>query len=112
MLLLHCATDPHAIYSHYLAEILRLEGFADYAEGELAHLDTAMLAAHDLVLLPRATLTTAQVEQLTHYVHQGGKLIASLPSPNLARQFGLQALYRGIEAGYLHLNGAAAVNQG
>ena len=28
MLLIHNAADAHSIYSHYLAEILRLEGFS------------------------------------------------------------------------------------
>lgn len=58
------------------------------------------------------TPTASQVELLTHYVHQGGKLIAFLPAPSLVHKFGLQAQYRGIEDGYLHLESSASINQG
>lgn len=112
MLLIHCTTEPHAIYSHYLAEILRLEGFVDYAEAELTTIDAATLLAHDLVLLPRCTPTNEQVDLLTHYVRQGGKLIAFLPAATLVNQFGLQARHRAIQNGYLHTNATSVVNQG
>lgn len=112
MHLLHCSNDPRSRYSHYFAEILRSEGFVDFAEAELEAVNFEQLAAHDLVLLPRLTPTGTQVEQLTHYVRQGGALIACLPAPILTRQFGLQARYRGLEDGYLHLDSSAAINQG
>jgi len=45
MLLIHAVTDPHSTYSHYLAEILRSEGFVDFAEADLSTLDPATTSA-------------------------------------------------------------------
>ena len=102
MLLIHAAQDPHARYSHYLAELLRLEGFVDFAEADLAAVDDSLLAHHDLVILPRMTPTVAQVEQVATYVEQGGKLIAFLPDAQVLRRFGLEPAWRGVVGGYLH----------
>lgn len=102
MLLIHAAQDPHARYSHYLAELLRLEGFVDFAEAEWTAVDESLLASHDLLLLPRLTPTVAQVEQLATYVEQGGKLITFLPDAQVLRRFGLEPAWRGLVGGYLH----------
>ncbi|NJN82739.1 MAG: hypothetical protein HC802_10990 [Caldilineaceae bacterium] len=112
MLLIHNSADPHARYSHYLAEILRLEGFMDADEADYEKVNATTLSAHDLVILPRLTPTMGQAEALLDYLVQGGSLIAFLPAPNLARRLGLQVLYRGIEAGYLHLDSAEPLNRG
>ncbi|MEZ4867400.1 MAG: hypothetical protein R3C14_39105 [Caldilineaceae bacterium] len=112
MLLIHAKNDRHSIYSHYLAEILRLEGFADFAEAELTALDAAALAQHDLVILPRCATTAGQAEQLQHYVIQGGRLIAFLPDPYLARRFGLTPTWRGIDNGWLHAAKTLPIWQG
>jgi hypothetical protein len=103
MLVLHARGDRHSRYSRYLIELLRLEGFADYAEGELAHVRAETLADHDLVLLPRVATTLAQVQLLTEYVRNGGKLLAFHPDPGLAQHFGLRPTQRGIVGGYLQI---------
>ena len=36
MLLLHIAAEARSRYSHYLGEILRMEGFVDFAECDLS----------------------------------------------------------------------------
>lgn len=102
MLLIHAAQDPHARYSHYLAELLRLEGFVDFVEAEWAAVDERLLASHDLVLLPRLTPTVAQVAQLAAYVEQGGQLVAFLPDAQVLRRFGLEPAWRGLVGAYLH----------
>jgi hypothetical protein len=112
MLVLHAQADRHSRYSHYLVEILRLEGFADYAEADLAHLRAETLADHDLVLLPRVATTLAQAQLLADYVRNGGKLIAFHPDSGLVQQFGLRPTQRGIVDGYLHIASRQALVAG
>ena len=103
MLVLHARGDRHSRYSRYLVELLRLEGFVDYVEADLAHVRATTLAEHELVLLPRVATTLAQAELLAEYVRDGGRLIAFQPDTGLARHFGLRPTHRGIAAGYLHI---------
>lgn len=110
MLLLHAAADPRSRYSHYLAEILRVEGFADFAEADLSSLDEALLGAHDLLILPRVALSLAQMNLIVDYVRQGGHLLALLPDTQLAERLGLRPRYRGIDDGYLRVDPAQALD--
>lgn len=103
MLILHAQGDRHSRYSRYLVELLRLEGFADYAEADLAHLRADTLREHDLAILPRVATTLAQADLLTRYVRDGGKLIAFQPDAALAQRLGLQPTHRGVVDGYLHV---------
>ena len=112
MLLIHHQPDPHCIYSHYLTALLRSEGFVDFVEAELATLNETILDQHDLVLLPRLTPTQAQTELLTHYVVQGGRLLALLPATNLVERLGLNATFRGLNGGYLQLTDSEPIVQG
>jgi hypothetical protein len=112
MLLIHSSTDPHNTYSHYLAEILRGEGFVDYDEADLTDLDRTDLSRHDLLLLSRLTPTLAQTEMLTDYVAEGGRLIAFLPDRHLVSRLGMTPTFRGIDNGYLHVDPAQPILQG
>lgn len=112
MLLLHAKHDPHSRYSHYLAEILRLEGFVDFAELELAGVDAETLARHDLVILPRVSLTQAQAELVQPYLAAGGRLIAMMPDANFSRRCGLNPTWRAIDGGWLQINTAQAAVAG
>lgn len=103
MLVLHAHGDRHSRYSRYLVELLRLEGFVDYAEADLEHVRVGTLAEHDLVLLPRVGTTLAQADLLVDYVRTGGNLIAFHPDPGLSQRFGLHPTHRGIADGYLHI---------
>ena len=76
MLLLHAQNDSHSRYSAYLAEILRLEGFADFAELDIEEIKAKTLAQQDLVILPRLSTSAAEAELLYNYVAQGGRLLA------------------------------------
>ena len=73
MLVLHAREERHSRYSRYLVELLRLEGFADYAEADLSHLRVETLADHDLVILPRVATTLTQAKLLVDYVRNGVK---------------------------------------
>jgi len=107
MLLIHASRDPHARYSHYLAEILRAEGFCDFAEADLAQCDAAQLAQHDLVVLPRCIPQRAQTDLLIDYVLRGvGKLIALMPDERLISGLGLSPTYKAIRNGELQIDTA------
>ena len=102
MLLLHAQNDSHSRYNAYLAEILRLEGFADFAELDIEEIKAKTLASQDLVILPRLSTSAAEAELLYNYVVQGGRLLAFLPDAHLARRFGVTPNWRGIDNGWLH----------
>ena len=104
MLLFHNAGEARSRYSYYLAEILRMEGFVDFAEDDISALDGNLLAQHDLVILPRTALSRAQMGQLLDYVQDGGRLIAFQPEPQLTEELGLRPSYRGLDGGLLHIN--------
>jgi hypothetical protein len=110
MLLIHAAADPRSRYSHYLAEILRLEGFADFGEVDLSALDEALLGEHELLILPRVALSLSQMNLLVDYVQQGGHLLALLPDSHLVARLGLRPRYRGIDDGYLHVDPSQALH--
>ncbi len=101
MLLVHSPTDEHARYSRYLAEILRMEGFADFEEAELPSLGAPELARYDLVVLPRLTTTVAQADALEAYVGGGGRLIVFFPDDQLARRLGMVPAHLAAGSGYL-----------
>ena len=104
MLLFHHVGEARSRYSRYLAEILRMEGFVDFAEEDLSALEGSLLARHDLVILPRAALSRAQAGQLVDYVRHGGRLIAFQPEPQLSEGLGLRPTYRGLDGGLLHID--------
>ncbi|MCY3711556.1 MAG: hypothetical protein OXG26_21930 [Caldilineaceae bacterium] len=96
MLLFHNAGEARSRYSYYLAEILRMEGFVDFSEEDISALDGDLLARHELIVLPRAALSRAQIGQLVDYVQDGGRLIAFQPEPQLTEELGLCPVYRGL----------------
>ncbi|MFN8489464.1 MAG: hypothetical protein U0350_17915 [Caldilineaceae bacterium] len=112
MLLLHTQNDAHSRYSAYLAEILRLEGFADFAELDIEEIKAKTLTQQDLVILPRLSTRAAEAELFYNYVAQGGHLLAFLPDAHLAQRFGVTANWRGIDNGWLHPQGVELVLQG
>ena len=104
MLLIHNAGEARSRYSYYLAEILRMEGFVDFTEDDLSVLTGDLLAQHDLVILPRAALSRAQIGRLLDYVREGGRLIAFQPEPQLTEELGLRPSFRGLDRGLLHID--------
>lgn len=95
MLIIHLPSDPLSRYSHFLAEILRGEGYADLTSSTFEQLNAEELARHDLVCLPRSALTWQQIDLLTNYVARGGTLVAFQPDYQLIRRFGLEPTFGG-----------------
>jgi flagellar hook capping protein FlgD len=110
-------------FSSYDAEILRNEGFNDFAVVDVSGM-AAQLAGHDTVVLAQSALTDAQVLALTNWVQDGGNLIAMRPDKKLAPLLGLtdaddtvsngnlvidttQAPGSGLTSGLLQFHGAA-----
>lgn len=110
MLLVHASTDPHSTYSRYLAEILRMEGFADFDEADLASLNGDGLSGHDLVIMPRLTTTVAQAGMLAAYLEHGGKLLAFQPDDQIVRRLGIIPTFHAIASGYLHRRACAELD--
>jgi hypothetical protein len=85
ILLVTTSADP---FSSYDSEILRNEGFNDFAVADVSDF-TTHLAGHDTVVLAKTALTDAQVTELTNWVNAGGNLIALRPDKKLAPLLGL-----------------------
>jgi hypothetical protein len=85
ILVVTSSSDP---FSSYDTEILRNEGFNDFAVTDVTGM-AAQLAGHDTVVLARASLNDVQVTALTAWVQGGGNLIAMRPDKKLAPLLGL-----------------------
>ena len=106
-----CSPPPAfcATYERYYAEILRTEGFNEFAVADLSTVTATSLADYDVVILASTPLTSAQVGMFASWVNSGGNLIAMRPDPQLATLLGLTATGTTLSDAYLldrHLAGA------
>jgi hypothetical protein len=85
ILLVTSSADP---FGSYNGEILRNEGFNDFAVVDVSDM-AAKLAGHDTVILAQTALSDAQVTALSTWVQGGGTLIAMRPDKKLAPLLGL-----------------------
>jgi hypothetical protein len=76
-------------FSQYYAEILRNEGFNEFAVKDVSHLDAETLDKYDLVLLGEIPVDERRVRLLEDWVRGGGNLIAMRPEKRVAEAFGL-----------------------
>jgi hypothetical protein len=88
ILLVTSGGDP---FGSYYSEILRNEGFNDFAATDVTSLSASSLNSHDTVILAAPSVTDAQVSLLTNWVQSGGTLIAMRPDPKLSSLLGLGA---------------------
>ena len=109
MLIIHDPSAPQSRYSHYLAELLRLEGLVSYQATNLSKLNESTLAGHDIVILPRTTLDRHQITLLCDYVTAGGTLLALLPDNNLVKALGFTPCYQLIPHGQLTVDDTTIV---
>jgi hypothetical protein len=99
-------------FGEYVAEILRAEGLDEFAVADLAAVDAALLAQHDVVILGETPLDASQVSLLTDWVNAGGNLIAMRPDAQLAGLLGLSATRSTLSEGYLRFDTAAGPGVG
>jgi hypothetical protein len=97
-------TDPSNPFTSFYAEILRTEGFNEFATGDLSTVTASTLAGHDIVILGDTSLTDEQVTMLGDWVGTGGKLIAMRPSKALAPLLGIVDSGVTLADGYLEVD--------
>jgi hypothetical protein len=105
-------TSPTSTFGAFYGEILRNEGLNEFAVADIGSVTATTLAAYDVVVLAKATLTPAQVTMFTTWVNGGGNLIAMAPDAQLAPLLGLTATGTTLPEGYLLINTAAAPGAG
>ena len=99
-------------FTTYTAEIMRAEGFNEFATLDMASVTASTLAPHDVAVLGSMTLTAAQVTTLTNWVNAGGNLIAFKPDPQLASLLGITSAGTTLSDGYLLVDTAQAPGAG
>jgi hypothetical protein len=105
-------TSPTSTFGSFYGEILRSEGLNQFATADIGSVTATTLAAYDVVVLAKATLTPAQVTMFTTWVNGGGNLIAMAPDAQLAPLLGLAATGTTLPEGYLLINTATAPGLG
>lgn len=88
MLLVHEQTDPTSRFSHYLRELLAIEGFAMIEEVPRDTLGHQLAAGAEGLVLPRMQLPIDLADDLAEWVHRGGRLVAVHPDNALLKRLG------------------------
>jgi hypothetical protein len=83
-------TSPANGFSQYYAEILRNEGFNEFATIDISQLQEAALKKYEVAVLGEVPLNALQIAVLARWVHAGGELIAMRPDLKLAQAFAFQ----------------------
>jgi hypothetical protein len=78
-------------FSQYYAEILRNEGFNEFAVADVTQVEAAVLRGYDLALVGEVPLSESQGRVLSEWVRGGGNLIVMRPDRAVARIFRLRA---------------------
>ena len=99
--------SPSSSYGTFYAEVLRNEGFNEFAVENIANVSAATLQSYDVVILAEMPLASGQVQMLTDWVNAGGNLIAMRPDPGLASLLGISIAGSPVQNGYLLIDTAA-----
>ena len=109
-------TSPANPFTSYYAEILRTEGFNEFATQDISGVTPTLLDSYSVAILGDMTITAAQTTMLSDWVKAGGNLIAMHPDKQLAGLLGLTDVATSLANGYLLVDtsqapGAGIVNQ-
>jgi len=98
------ATDKD--FGSYTAEILKTEGFNEFAVDSLSgeKVTSSYLAQFDLVIMAESKIDSVKLSMIREYVKNGGRLIAIHPDPGLAEIFGIVPRNKSITDGYIHID--------
>lgn len=99
-------------FSWYYAEILRAEGYNEFATRDLSTITPQILANYDVVIVGDLALTAAQVSTFTDWANAGGNLIVMSPDKQLAGLVGVTDLNSTLADRYLLVNTAAGPGAG
>jgi WD40 repeat protein len=105
-------TTTSDAFGKYYAEILRTEGFNEFAMADILTVNATDLANYDVVILGQMTLTPSQVTLFTNWVNEGGNLIAMHPSTELDGLLGVNAIGTTLSNGYLQVDTSQAPGNG
>ena len=110
-ILLLANTDNFGLYT---GEILKTEGFNDFKTDSLTNPGATLnyLRNFDIVILAETSITPAQQEVLTHYVEEGGNLIAFRPDKKLSDVFGIVSAGGETSEAYLAINPITEIGKG
>jgi WD40 repeat protein len=113
ILIITSASSTPPNFGAYYSEILRTEGFNEFAVADIGAVSAATLNAYDVVILaPTAALTGTQVTMFSNWVNAGGNLIAMRPSSTLASLLGITAAGSTLSEGYLLVNTSSPPGKG
>ena len=101
MLLVHRSGDSTAAYSHYLRELLAIEGFADITEVDVSELSDALKANPDLLVLPRIQLSGDESDLVRGWLEGGGRLLVLHPDQISAPKLGINPTFGVLRDGVL-----------
>ena len=91
-------------FSRYYAEILRNEGFNEFAVLDISKVTAQTLNRFDIVILGEFSLEPEQVDMFMNWVRGGGNLIAMRPEKELAKWIGLKDLGNVLQDAYLSID--------
>ncbi|MEO8062817.1 MAG: DUF4082 domain-containing protein [Pseudomonadota bacterium] len=94
-------TNGNQNFGKFFAEILRTEGFNEFAVAEIGAVTASTLNNYDVVILSKQSVTTTQASMLSTWVTAGGNLIAMDPAPQLASLLGINSGATTLSNGYL-----------
>ena len=105
-------TNGNQSFGKFYAEILRTEGFNEFAVADIGSVTATTLNSYDVVILAKVAVTTTQASMFTAWVTAGGNLIAMDPAPQLASLLGISSGASTISNGYLLIDNSTKAGAG
>ncbi len=99
-------------FGEYLGEILRAEGIPCFRLMDWEEVGDLSPERFRVILLTEGELDRMQVERLSTYVYQGGRLIAFRPGAQLTSILGLEPAVGSMTEGYLKVNPSHPLGRG
>ena len=105
-------TNGNQNFGKFYAEILRTEGFNEFAVAEIGSVTASTLNNYDVVILSKQAVTSTQASMLSTWVTAGGNLIAMDPAPQLASLLGITSGATTLSNGYLLVDNSTKAGAG
>jgi len=105
-------TSSTGTFSKYYAEILRTEGFNEFAMADVSTVTPALLANYDLVIVSKMVVPATQANTLATWVGGGGRLIVMAPDASLAGVLGVTPSGSALSSGYMLVDTSASPGNG
>ena len=102
MLIIH-PSDASSTYSHYLREILTVEGFSDVQYCPVEQVTAARLKTHAVVFVVRMAISVELRQRCLEYVTAGGNLVVFHPDDAFARSLGITTTRRTMMHGAVNI---------